>query len=201
MSIVVLGGGESGTGAAVLAKVKGFDVFLSDAGKIQDKYKEILNKYEIEWEENGHSVNRILLAKEVIKSPGIPTKAPLIQQLIALGTPIISEIEFAGRYNTAKTVCITGSNGKTTTTMLTYNILKEAGLNGIEGYYPEYTAEHTSRYRALAEKLSLAISGGSDYHADMKPHIQIGVGKGDLIIPYYVLENLKNILKKENETV
>ncbi|MBO7160536.1 MAG: UDP-N-acetylmuramoyl-L-alanine--D-glutamate ligase, partial [Paludibacteraceae bacterium] len=121
--IVVLGGGESGTGAAVLAKVKGFDVFLSDAGTIPEKYKAMLEQYNIAWEENGHTPERILKADEVIKSPGIPNKATLVQQLKGLGTPIISEIEFAGRYNTAKTVCITGSNGKTTTTMLTYQML------------------------------------------------------------------------------
>ena len=132
--IVVLGGGESGTGAAVLAKVKGFDVFLSDAGTIPEKYKAMLEQYNIAWEENGHTPERILKADEVIKSPGIPNKATLVQQLKGLGTPIISEIEFAGRYNTAKTVCITGSNGKTTTTMLTYQILKDAGLNvGLAG--------------------------------------------------------------------
>ena len=132
--VVVLGGGESGTGAAILAKVKGLNVFLSDAGTIPDKYKKILEQYDVPWEENGHTVERILKADEVIKSPGIPNKALLIQQLKALGTPIISEIEFAGRYNNAKTVCITGSNGKTTTTMLTYQMLKDAGLNvGLAG--------------------------------------------------------------------
>ena len=132
--VVVLGGGESGTGAAILAKVKGLDVFLSDAGTIPAHYKALLNQYQIAWEENGHTPERILTANEVIKSPGIPNKATLVQQLKALGTPIISEIEFAGRYNTAKTVCITGSNGKTTTTMLTYQMLKDAGLNvGLAG--------------------------------------------------------------------
>lgn len=132
--VVVLGGGESGTGAAILAKVKGLNVFLSDMGTIPQKYKDMLNQYQIEWEENGHTPQRVLKADEVIKSPGIPNKAPLVQQLRALGTPIISEIEFAGRYNTAKTVCITGSNGKTTTTMLTYQMLKDAGLHvGLAG--------------------------------------------------------------------
>lgn len=177
MSIVVLGGGESGTGAAVLAKVKGFDVFLSDAGKIQDKYKDILNKYNIEWEENGHSVQRILLAKEVIKSPGIPTKAPLIQQLMALGTPIISEIEFAGRYNTAKTVCITGSNGKTTTTMLTYNILKEAGLNvGLAGnvgksFALQVATENFDYY--VIELSSFQLDNMYDFKADISVLLNI----------------------------
>ena len=177
MSIVVLGGGESGTGAAVLAKVKGLEVFLSDAGKIQDKYKEILNKYDIEWEENGHSVNRILLAKEVIKSPGIPSKAPLIQQLKALGTPIISEIEFAGRYNKAKTVCITGSNGKTTTTMLTYNILKEAGLNvGLAGnvgksFALQVATENFDYY--VIELSSFQLDNMYDFKADISVLLNI----------------------------
>ena len=177
MSIVVLGGGESGTGAAVLAKVKGLDVFLSDTGKIQDKYKEILNKYEIEWEENGHSVSRILLAKEVIKSPGIPSKAPLIEQLKALGTPIISEIEFAGRYNKAKTVCITGSNGKTTTTMLTYNILKEAGLNvGLAGnvgksFALQVATENFDYY--VIELSSFQLDNMYDFKADISVLLNI----------------------------
>jgi len=132
--IVVLGAGESGVGAAVLAQTKGFDVFVSDKGKIADKYKEILNEYKIAWEEGSHTESKILNADEIIKSPGIPVKAPIIKTLIEQGTPIISEIEFAGRYTDAKMVCITGSNGKTTTTLLTYELLKNAGLNvGLAG--------------------------------------------------------------------
>lgn len=132
--IAVLGGGESGVGAAVLAKVKQMEVWLSDAGKIADKYKARLNEYGIEWEEGGHTESKILSADEVIKSPGIPNTAPIIQKVKAKNIPVISEIEFAGRYTNAKMVCITGSNGKTTTTMLTYHILKDAGLNvGLAG--------------------------------------------------------------------
>lgn len=132
--IVVLGAGESGAGAAVLAKVKGFDVFVSDMSKIGDKYKELLNRYEIVWEEGAHTEALILNADEVVKSPGIPDKAPIIQALKRKAIPIISEIEFAGRYTQAKMICITGSNGKTTTTLLTYHILKDAGLNvGLAG--------------------------------------------------------------------
>lgn len=132
--IVVLGAGESGAGAAVLAKVKGFDVFVSDMSKIGDKYKELLNRYEIAWEEGAHTETLILNADEVVKSPGIPDKAPIIQALKRKAIPIISEIEFAGRYTQAKMICITGSNGKTTTTLLTYHILKDAGLNvGLAG--------------------------------------------------------------------
>ncbi len=133
--IAVLGGGESGAGAAVLAKVKGFDVFLSDMSPIKDKYKEWLDKWQIPYEEgHAHTEELILNADEVIKSPGIPLTAPLVMKLMQQGTPVISEIEFAGRYTDAKMICITGSNGKTTTTMMTYHILKEAGLNvGLAG--------------------------------------------------------------------
>ena len=130
--IVVLGAGESGAGAAVLAKVKGFDVFVSDMSLIKDAYKALLNKYE--WEDGRHSIEKILNADEIIKSPGIPDTAPVIREIQKKGIPIISEIEFAGRYTHAKMICITGSNGKTTTTLLTYHILKNAGLNvGLAG--------------------------------------------------------------------
>ena len=132
--IVILGGGESGAGAAVLAQLKGMDVWLSDMGKIAPKYKELLDKYGIAWEEGQHTEEKILNADEIIKSPGIPLTAPLIVKAQQKNIPIISEIEFAGRYTTSRMVCITGSNGKTTTTMLTYHILKEAGLNvGLAG--------------------------------------------------------------------
>ncbi len=132
--IVVLGGGESGAGAAVLAKVKGFEVWLSDMGEIKEKYKNLLNSYGIDWEEKHHTEEKILAADEVIKSPGIPDKAPIIQKIHSKNIPVISEIEFAGRYTDAKMVCITGSNGKTTTTLLTYHILQSAGLNvGLAG--------------------------------------------------------------------
>lgn len=132
--IVVLGAGESGAGAAVLAKVKGFDTFVSDMSNISEKYKNLLKKYDISWEEGKHTEELILNADEIIKSPGIPNEAPIIQKLKAQGTPIISEIEFAGRYTNAKMICITGSNGKTTTTSLIYHIFKSAGVNvGLAG--------------------------------------------------------------------
>ena len=132
--IVILGAGESGAGAAVLAKKQGFDTFVSDMSAIKDKYKAMLDERGIEWEEGKHTEELILNADEIIKSPGIPNEAPIIQKLIALGTPIISEIEFAGRYTNAKMICITGSNGKTTTTSLIYHIFKKAGLNvGLAG--------------------------------------------------------------------
>ena len=132
--IVILGAGESGAGAAVLAQKKGFDTFVSDMSLIKDKYKNMLNERGIQWEEGHHTEELILNADEVIKSPGIPNDAPLILKLKEQGTPIISEIEFAGRYTNAKMICITGSNGKTTTTSLIYHIFKKAGLNvGLAG--------------------------------------------------------------------
>ena len=132
--IVVLGGGESGVGAAVLAKVKGFDLFLSDFGTIAPKYRKMLDDYQISWEDGKHTEELILNADEVIKSPGIPPTAPIIKKIVEKGIPVISEIEFAGRYTDAKMICITGSNGKTTTTLLTYHILSDAGINvGLAG--------------------------------------------------------------------
>ena len=132
--IVVLGAAESGAGAAVLAKKEGFEVFVSDMGTIKDKYKKLLDDHHIEWEEGHHTEERILDADEVVKSPGIPDEAPMVQKLIARGTHIISEIEFAGRYTHSKMICITGSNGKTTTTSLIYHIFKNAGYDvGLAG--------------------------------------------------------------------
>ena len=128
--IVVLGGGISGYGSAILAKKKGFDVFLSDKGRIADRYKAKLEQWQVPYEEGHHSEERILAADEVIKSPGIPDKAPLIVKLREAGIPVISEMEFAGRYlGKARTICVTGSNGKTTTTSLIYKILRDAGYN------------------------------------------------------------------------
>ncbi|QQL48609.1 UDP-N-acetylmuramoyl-L-alanine--D-glutamate ligase [Mucilaginibacter ginkgonis] len=132
--LVILGAGESGAGAAFLAKQKGFDVFVSDFGAIANKYKQQLQEWQIPFEEKQHTEDLILNATQVVKSPGIPEKAPLIKKLREKGIPVISEIEFAGRYTNAKMICITGSNGKTTTTSLTYHILKDAGLNvGLAG--------------------------------------------------------------------
>jgi UDP-N-acetylmuramoylalanine--D-glutamate ligase len=132
--IVVLGAAESGVGAAILAAAKGFEVFVSDKGEIKDSYKNLLAKYGIPYEESQHTQERIFQATEVIKSPGIPDTVPLVKALEERGIPVISEIEFAGRYTTAKIIGITGSNGKTTTTLLTYHLLKTAGLNaGLAG--------------------------------------------------------------------
>lgn len=132
--IAILGAGESGIGAAILAKKMGWNVFVSDFGKIKEEFKNQLNEKGFEWEEEKHSEERILTADLVIKSPGIPEKAPLIKKLREKGVQIISEIEFAGYYSKAKTICITGSNGKTTTSMMTFHILKKAGINvGLAG--------------------------------------------------------------------
>ena len=169
--IVVLGAAESGAGAAVLAKAKGFDVFVSDMSKIKDKYKDQLNQHEIVWEEGHHTEELILNADEVIKSPGIPENAPMILKLKEKGTPIISEIEFAGRYTDAKMICITGSNGKTTTTSLIYHILKNAGYNvGLAGNIGRSLAlqvaeEHFDYY--VIELSSFQLDNMYDFKADI----------------------------------
>ncbi len=129
MKIAILGAGESGVGAALLAKAKGYEIFVSDKGPITEKYKAILQENRIRYEENIHTESEILTADEIIKSPGIPNKAELIMKLVSLKKPIISEIEFAARYTHAKLIAITGSNGKTTTTLLTYHLLKASGKN------------------------------------------------------------------------
>jgi len=132
--VAILGGGESGVGAAILAQKQGYEVFVSDLGKIKEKYKDVLSNYKIDFEEGHHAEEKIRSAELVVKSPGIPETAPLVKQLKEQGTPVISEIEFGGRFTSAKTICITGSNGKTTTTLLTYHILQKAGLNvGLAG--------------------------------------------------------------------
>ena len=169
--IAILGGGESGVGAAILAQQKGFSVFLSDLGKIKEKYKGILFNYKIGFEEEKHSAENILNAGLVIKSPGIPDKAPLIQQLKETGVRIISEIEFAGRYTTAKTICITGSNGKTTTTLLLYHILKNAGLNvGLAGNVGKSFAWQVAEEKHdvyVLEISSFQLDGMYDFRADV----------------------------------
>ncbi|HMI07527.1 MAG TPA: UDP-N-acetylmuramoyl-L-alanine--D-glutamate ligase [Flavobacterium sp.] len=127
--LVILGGGESGVGTAILGKKKGYDVFVSDFGKIKNNYREVLTINGIKWEDEAHTEKKILNADVVMKSPGIPDKSDIVKKLAEKGIPIISEIEFAAQYTKAKTIGITGSNGKTTTTMLTYHLLKSAGLN------------------------------------------------------------------------
>ena len=169
--IVILGAGESGTGAAVLAMQQGFDVFVSDNSKIKDKYKQILNNYKIDWEEEQHTESKILDADEIIKSPGIPDKVKIIQQIIENEIKIISEIEFASRYSNAKKICITGSNGKTTTTMLVYHILQKAGFNvGLAGNVGQsfafQVAKHNFDYYVI-ELSSFQLDYVFDFKADI----------------------------------
>ena len=169
--IVVLGGGESGVGSAVLAKVKGFDVFLSDSGKIAGKYVEMLEKWGIPYEQGGHTDELVLNADEVIKSPGIPSAAPMVEKISRAGIGIISEIEFAGRYDKAKKICITGSNGKTTTTSLIYYLLQNAGLNvGLGGnigksYALQVATENFDIY--VLELSSFQLDNMYDFKADI----------------------------------
>ena len=169
--VVVLGGGESGVGSAVLAKVKGFDVFLSDMGKISEKYTAVLDEWGIPYEQGGHSEDLILNADEVIKSPGIPSTAPMVKKIADGGIGIISEIEFAGRYDSAKKVCITGSNGKTTTTSLIYHLLKNAGMNvGLGGnigksYAFQVATEQHDIY--VLELSSFQLDNVYDFKADI----------------------------------
>ncbi|MDR3705066.1 MAG: UDP-N-acetylmuramoyl-L-alanine--D-glutamate ligase [Paludibacteraceae bacterium] len=169
--IVILGGGESGVGAAILAQKKGFDVFLSDLSAIKPKYQETLTKYGIRWEEKQHTEDIILSANEIIKSPGIPDKAPIIKKIKEKSIHIISEIEFAGRYTTAKMICITGSNGKTTTTMLTYHILKSAGLNvglaGNVGHSLAYQVAEKNFDYYVIELSSFQLDSMYDFKADI----------------------------------
>lgn len=169
--LVVLGAGESGAGAAVLAKKQGLDVFVSDFGEIKNQYKQLLDNYEIPWEEKQHTEKLILNADEVVKSPGIPEKASIVKALLEKGTPVISEIEFAGRYTHAKMICITGSNGKTTTTMLTYHILQSAGLNvGLAGNVGDslalQVAEKDFDY-FVVELSSFQLDGMKEFKADI----------------------------------
>ena len=160
--IVVLGGGESGVGSAVLAKVKGFDVFLSDMGSISEDYATVLNEWEIPYEEGKHSEDLILNADEVIKSPGIPSTAPMVRKIEDKGIKVISEIEFAGRYDQAKKICITGSNGKTTTTSLIYHLLQQAGLNvGLGGNIGKSYA-----YQVATEKFDIYVLELSSFQLD-----------------------------------
>ena len=169
--LVVLGAGESGTGAAILAKDKGFDVFLSDSGKIAPKYRAILEQEGIEFEEGSHSMDRILAAGEIVKSPGIPLDAPVVKAAIDKNIHIISEIEFAGRYTDAKMVCITGSNGKTTTAMLIHHILTgagiDAGLAGNVGHSLAYQVARAPHKVYVVELSSFQLDNMYDFKANI----------------------------------
>lgn len=169
--IVILGSGESGIGSAILAQAKGFDVFVSDKGLIKEKYKNQLIENNIAFEEGNHSEEKILLAKEIIKSPGIPDKVELVKKAKEKNIPVISEIEFAARYTQAKKICITGSNGKTTTTLLTYHILKKAGYNvGLGGNvgksFAYQVAKENFDYYVL-ELSSFQLDGMFEFKADI----------------------------------
>ena len=170
--IAVLGGGISGYGSAILAKKKGFDVFLSDMGKIADKFKARLDEWSVEYEEGQHTEERILDAQEVIKSPGIPDTAPMVQKIRERGIPVISEIEFAARYKgVAKTICITGSNGKTTTTSLIYKIMTDAGrkvsLGGNIGESFAYSVATDKYFWHVLELSSFQLDGCYKFKADI----------------------------------
>src|SRR6478609_11210802 len=171
--LVVLGGGESGVGTAILGKKKGYDVFVSDFGKIKDNYREVLAINEITWEDEQHTEDLILNADVVMKSPGIPDKAPIIKKLHEKNIPVISEIEFAAPFTDAITVGITGSNGKTTTTMLTYHLLKSAGLNvGLAGNVGKSFAWQVADNKFdvyVLELSSFQLDGIINY----KPHIAV----------------------------
>lgn len=170
-NLVILGGGESGVGAAILGKEKGMNVFLSDYGTIAERYRRILDEEGIEWEDGRHSMERILAADEVVKSPGIAPTTPVMKAIAEKGIPVISEIEFAGRYTDAKMVCITGSNGKTTTTLLTYHILKNAGINvGLAGNVGKSLALQVAREKHdvyVIELSSFQLENMYDFRANI----------------------------------
>src|SRR5450759_293927 len=169
--IVILGAGESGAGSAVLALKQGYDVFVSDSGQIKDQYREILQKYSVRWEEGNHSEKEILSADEVIKSPGILEKAPIILKIREKGIPVISEIEFAGRFSKGIKICVTGSNGKTTVTNLIYHILKKAGKNvamtgNVGNSFAMAVAEGSYDYYVI-ELSSFQLDGMYEFKADI----------------------------------
>jgi UDP-N-acetylmuramoylalanine--D-glutamate ligase len=173
MRLVILGGGESGVGTAILGKKKGYDVFVSDFGKIKENYKEVLIINGIAWEEEKHTEELILNADVVMKSPGIPDKSPIVKKLIAKDIPVLSEIEFAAPFTDAVTIGITGSNGKTTTTMLTYHLLKSAGLNvGLGGNIGKSFAWQVAENKFDSYVLELS-SFQLDGIKNFKPHIAI----------------------------
>lgn len=171
MKIAILGGGESGVGSAILAQAKGYEVFLSDFGTIKDKYRAMLNEHDIDWEDNGHTESKILDADGIIKSPGIPDEAPIVQKIIERNITVLSEIEFAARFTKAKMICITGSNGKTTTTSLIYYILQRAGLNvGLAGNIGRSLALQVLEGKAeyyVIELSSFQLDNMFDFRADI----------------------------------
>ena len=170
--LVILGGGESGVGAALLGKVKKYNVFLSDSGKIANKYKDVLIHNEIEWEDGGHTESEILTADLVVKSPGIPDHVSIVQKLQSSTIPVVSEIEFAALFTTANIIGITGSNGKTTTTMMVYHILRQSGFDVAMGgnigeSFAEQVLTNTAHY--VLELSSFQLDGIQDF----RPHIAV----------------------------
>jgi UDP-N-acetylmuramoylalanine--D-glutamate ligase len=171
--LVILGGGESGVGTAILGKKEGFEVFVSDKGEIKEEYRKVLEHFEVEWESGQHTESKIMNADVVMKSPGIPDKVPLVKALVEKGIPVISEIEFASKYTDATLIGITGSNGKTTTTMLTYHLLKDGGLHvGMAGNIGDSFAKMVAEQdfdQYVLEISSFQLDGIVDF----KPHIAI----------------------------
>ena len=204
--IVILGGGESGVGAAILAQKKGFRVFLSDSGALSDAHRDTLKISRIDFEENGHTQERVLQADEIIKSPGIPDIAPIMQKITAKGIPVISEIEFTGRYTHAKMICITGSNGKTTTASLIYHILRSAGLNvGLGGNigksFARQVAEESYDYYVL-ELSSFQLEGVYDFKADIAVLLNITpdhLDRYDHNLQHYVDAKMRIIRNQKTE--
>lgn len=204
--IVILGAGESGAGAAVLAKKEGLDVFVSDMSAIKDRYKELLDAHGIEWEEGQHTEEKIINADEIIKSPGIPDKAPMVKKCIDKGIHIISEIEFAGRYTDAKMICITGSNGKTTTTSLIYHILKNAGYDvGLAGNIGKslalQVAEDNHKYYVI-ELSSFQLDNMYDFRANIAVLLNITpdhLDRYDFCMQNYVDAKMRIIQNQTSE--
>ena len=204
--IVILGAGESGAGAAVLAKKEGFDVFVSDMSAIKDKYKKLLDDHAIDWEEKQHTEEKILSADEIIKSPGIPNEAPMVKKAIDKGIHIISEIEFAGRYTNSKMICITGSNGKTTTTSLIYHIFKMAGYDaGLAGNIGRslalQVAEEPHEYYII-ELSSFQLDNMYDFHANIAILLNITpdhLDRYDFCMQNYVDAKMRIIRNQTND--
>ena len=204
-NIVILGAGESGVGAAILAKKEGWNIFVSDFGKITPAYKKTLNELNVDWEESTHSMEKILQADLVIKSPGIPESANVIVKLTEKGIKIISEIEFAGYYSKAKTICITGSNGKTTTSLLTYHILKNAGINvGLAGNIGESFAKQIANETYdwyVLELSSFQLDGMFEFRADIAMLLNITpdhLDRYDYDINKYALSKFR-VLQNQTE--
>ena len=204
--LVILGGGESGVGTAILAKQKGLEVFLTDNGMLRADHRETLLNHHIPFEEGGHSEERVLQADEIVKSPGIPDTTPLMQKVIEKEIRVISEIEFAGRYTAAKMICITGSNGKTTTTSLIWHILKKAGLHvGLAGNIGKSFARQVAEENYdcyVLELSSFQLEGVYDFKADIAVLLNITpdhLDRYDHNLQYYVDAKMRIIRNQKME--